>query len=99
MFTPDEAPIRVLTPSGLQFLHGLSEQNRSIVGQHWNAVRRYLEYGDDSQLPPFNGYTVTATDPSTSREAPVQLESDLEAIEWHAVRGDVTFESIYDEVV
>jgi len=82
-------PIRTLTTSGLQFLVGLSADEASDVGQHWNAIRRYLEYGDDTELSRFDGVAVVG----------FELEADPDTIEWHAVRGDVRFESIYDEVV
>lgn len=99
MSTPHEAPIRVLTTSGLRFLYGLSEHDRSIVAQHWNAVRRFLEYGDDAQLSPFDRYLVTGNDHGSGESERLELETDLESIEFHAVRGEVSFESIYDEVV
>jgi hypothetical protein len=70
-------------------LAGLSDSDASTVGRHWNAVRRYLEYGDETDLSNFHGVTVAGH----------ALETDPFVIEWHAVRGDVRFESIYDEVV
>ncbi len=82
-------PIRVLTTAGLQFLPDLTEREASAVGRHWNALRRYLDHGDDFQLAEFEQVEVGG----------YQLETDVSAIEWHAVRGDVRFESIYDEVV
>lgn len=82
-------PIRVMTTEGVQFLHGLSADQASLVGQHWNAVRKYLDFGDEGPLEQLDGATV----------AGFELETDLGAIEGHAVRGDVRFESIYDEVV
>lgn len=99
MSPPHEAPIRVLTTSGLRFRYGLSEQDRSVVAQHWNAVRRYLEYGDDVQLSPFDRYLLNGNDHDSGESERLELETDLESIEYHAVRGEVRFESIYDEVV
>lgn len=84
-----QRPVRVLTRRGLEFVEGLSRQESTVVGQHWNAVRRYLESGEDRGLTRFDGVRVGG----------YQLETDIDAIEWHAVRGDVSFESIYDEVV
>jgi hypothetical protein len=70
-------------------LPGLSDSDASTVGQHWNAVRRYLEHGDETDLSHFAGVTVAGR----------LLETDADVIEWHAIRGDVRFESIYDEVI
>ena len=81
--------MRVLTTRGLEMLGGLSDADASTVGRHWNAVRRYLEYGSEADLQDFEGTTVAGR----------FLEIDPDVIEWHAIRGDVRFESIYDEVV
>ncbi len=82
-------PIRVLTTLGVRFLPDLLPAEASVVGRHWNAVRAYLDVGDEEPLEQFDGATV----------AGFALETDLDSIEWHAVRGDVSFESIYDEVI
>jgi len=82
-------PIRVLTTQGQQFLPSLSDREATAVGRHWNAVRRYLEFGDDWDLAEFEGVMVGG----------YELETRANAIEWHAIRGDVRFESIYDEVI
>jgi hypothetical protein len=80
--------IRVLTTEGLQFLQ-VSDHDASLVGAHWNAVRRYLDTGDHTALTHSQGVTVDGH----------VLETDPETIEWLAIRGDVRFESIYNEVV
>jgi hypothetical protein len=82
-------PIRVLTASGITFLTWLTATEATAVGQHWNAIRTYLEYGDETKLAQFLNIRVAGH----------QLETDPDVIEWHAIRGDVRFESIYDEVV
>jgi len=82
-------PIRVLTRQGIQFLPNLTDQEASQVGRHWNAVRRYLEHGDETGLSHLDGVTVGG----------FTLETDPYAVEWHAMRGEVRFESIYDEVI
>jgi hypothetical protein len=81
-------PIRVLTTSGIRFLTGLTAAEATTVGRHWNAVRIYLEYGDDTKLAPFINAHVAGH----------LLETDPAVIDWHAIRGDVRFETIYDEV-
>jgi hypothetical protein len=81
--------IRVLTTLGVQFIPDLPADQASLVGRHWNAVRAYLDFGDEGPLDQIDRTPV----------AGFELETDLDSIEWHAVRGDVSFESIYDEVV
>jgi hypothetical protein len=81
--------VRVLTTHGVRFLPGLSGRDATAVGRHWNAVRRYLDYGEDHQLGEFEGVEV----------AGVELETRLGAIEYWAIRGEVRFEDIYDEVI
>ncbi len=87
--TPSRPPVRVLTTDGLQFLPDLSESEASAVGRHWNAVRRYLDYGLDDELADFVDVSVAGH----------ELETRPDVIEWHAIRGDVRFESIYEEVI
>jgi hypothetical protein len=86
---PARPPIRVLTTRGIMFLTGLTATEATTVGRHWNAVRIYLEYGDDRKLAQFINIRVAGH----------LLETDPLVIEWHAIRGDVRFESIYDEVI
>ena len=80
--------IRVLTTQGPGAVVGLSPAEASAVGRHWNAVRRYLETGDDDDLASFEGVVVGGR----------ELETRRNAVEYYAVRGEVTFESIYGEV-
>jgi hypothetical protein len=86
---PARPPIRVLATGGIIFLTGLTTAEATTVGRHWNAVRSYLEYGDDRKLVQFINVRVAGH----------LLEADPLVIEWHALRGDVRFESIYDEVI
>ncbi len=81
--------IRVLTTGGLVHLRGLNDAEATEVGRHWNAVRRYLETGDDTALAEFQHSFIR------SRE----LAASAALVEWFAVRGEVSFESIYDEVI
>lgn len=90
------APVRVLTTEGLQVVTGLGDSEASAVARHWNAVRRYLEQGDESGLAEFEDRVVGRTPQLPGGH---RLETDPSVIEWHAVRGEVRFESIYDEVV
>jgi hypothetical protein len=84
----DRAPLRVLTTTGVQVVSHLSDRDASAVGRHWNAVRRYLDFGEDNDLADFDGEDVAGH----------ELETRLDAIEWHAIRGEIRFEDIYEEV-
>ncbi len=81
-------PIRVLTTDGLQFVANLSDDEASAVGRHWNVIRRYLETGAVDEVWRMEGTVV----------AGMRLETNLVEIEYHAIRGDVQFESMYGEV-
>jgi hypothetical protein len=87
--TTSRPDMRVLTTRGVEMLAGLSDSDASTVGRHWNAVRRYLEYGYQTDLSNFQGVSVASR----------FLETDPDVIDWHALRGDVRFESIYDEII
>lgn len=93
----DRSTIRVFTPEGVVSAKGLTLTERSLVSSHWNAVRRYVEYGDDGPL--VNLERSLGGPAMTVRVAGRALAFDLGVIERHAFRGDVRFESIYDEVV
>jgi hypothetical protein len=82
-------PIRVLTKHGVQFLTGLTPRQASAVGRHWNAVRRYLDSGNEHDLAEFDYVEIDGE----------TLETGIDAIEYWAIRGEVQFEDIYDEVV
>ncbi len=90
-------PIRVLTTGGLDYLADLDDRDATSVGRHWNAVRRYLETGHDDDLADFDNIAVTGRDEAGAVRT-ARLETDLDAIDRLAVRGEVRFESIYDEV-
>jgi hypothetical protein len=81
--------VRVLTTRGLRFVSGLSKRDASAVGQHWNAVRRYLETGEDHDLDELDRVQVGDG---------LRLETRTRRIETLAIRGEVSFESIYGEV-
>ncbi len=98
----DRPAIRVLTRDGVQVVTGLTANDRAEVARHWNAVRRYLETGDETGLRAFDDHRVGAIELPHQPDVALggyRLETDPSVIEWHAVRGDVRFESIYDEVV
>ena len=89
--------IRVPTSTGVRFEPALSVADATSVGRHWNAVRHFLDTGDDSGLAEFDGEQITATDEG-GHGSRLTLLTDLDAIELQALRGEIRFESIYDEV-
>lgn len=89
--------VRVLATDGLHFLANLSAADASAVGRHWNVIRHYLDTGHTYDLADFDRVEVAGTDEQGSSRT-VALETDPDQIDMHAIRGDVRFESIYDEV-
>jgi hypothetical protein len=80
------------------FIADLSDSDATAVARHWNAVRRFLETVEDADLSEFQAAELRGIDPETGRHVVARLETDPDAIELLAQRGEVTFESIYDEV-
>lgn len=93
--TKKSVPMRVFTTTGVQVLKGLDRAERSVVAAHWNAARRFLEYGDESALLDVERATAPAPGEPV-RVGGHALEFDLDAIERVAFAGDVRFESIYE---
>ncbi len=81
------APMRAVTRAGLVLIPDLSDEQASLVGRHDNAVRRYLDTGDDSDLEEFDGVTVAGH----------ELETSLDALDFYALINEIRFEDIYEE--
>jgi hypothetical protein len=62
---------------------------RSLIGKHHNAIRRYLETGDDEPLRQFRTKRLRLGGQI------YELETDLETIEDIAHAGDLGYEDIY----
>ncbi len=82
------APMRTVTRTGLVLIPDLSDEQASVVGRHDNAVKRYLDTGDDSALTQFKGVTVAGH----------ELETDLDALDWLALAAAIDFLEIYEEI-
>jgi len=78
-------PLRVLTTEGPKDLIVRGSRGSSLVGAHWNAIERFLSTGDTNRLTPFRG----------KRVAGHTLETDPDAIEREARRGELEFEDLY----
>jgi hypothetical protein len=57
----------------------------SRIGEYWNAVRTYVDTGDDADLAGFSGF----------RAGGVEVETDLDVIDELALRDAFDFDSIY----
>ncbi len=79
--------MRAITRQGLVLLAGLSDSDASLVGRHDNAVRRYLDTGDDSGLDEFDDVTVAGH----------ELETSLDALDFYALINEIRFEDIYED--
>jgi len=77
--------MRVLTSDGVRDLEVRDTQDRSLVGDHWNAIQHFLGTGKTDQLARFGGLTV----------AGVELESDPDVIEDREAEGDLDIDHVY----
>jgi len=69
-------------------LSGLTTAERTLIAQHSNAVRTYLETGRETTLKGFVGVTVSG----------LLLESDPRRIDWWGLTGELAYDSIYGDV-
>lgn len=83
----DRAYLRmsVLSRQGLVDVDTRGSRVRSLVGRHWNAVRRFGVTGDVSVLRPFEG----------KRVGGVELATDPDLIEEYIRQGEVDLDDIY----
>jgi hypothetical protein len=75
----------VLSVEGLVDIDTRGSRVRSLVGRHWNAIRRFGVTGDVSVLAPFKG----------RRAGGVELASDPDLIEEYLRQGEVDIDDIY----
>jgi hypothetical protein len=75
----------VLSVDGVVDIDTRGSRVRSLVGRHWNAVRRFGATGDVSLLKPFTGRRVGG----------VELASDPDLIEEYIRQGEIDIDDIY----
>jgi len=95
-------PMRVVTPSGVVTLSGMTKADRSIVGRHLSAVRWYLQYGSSrSRLPEFDGVSVTGYtfDRGETFAVTVTLDTNLADISAKERNGELDFASPYPKEI
>lgn len=78
--------MRLLTGDGPVWVDVENDADASDIGTYWNAVRTFLRTGDDVSLSPFEGQPLGGVYPLT----------DLDGIEYWALRGELEFEDIYE---
>jgi len=90
---PTDDLLRVLSLPGKRGLREVAfddSREASLVGRYWDAVRLYLQTGDDSALRRFRGKV--ALDANGSR---INLMTDLDELDRLGSAGVLSFESIY----
>ena len=79
--------MRMLTPEGVEVVPVWADSDdASVIGQHWNAVKKFLHTGDVSVLVPFAAWRIQG----------YRLATDPAWIELWARRGELDFEDIYE---
>lgn len=78
-------PVQVLTTEGTKSLVLRGSNVTTLVARHWNTVGRFLATGETRALDSFRGRRVAGR----------ELETDPDAIERQARRGELEFEDLY----
>jgi hypothetical protein len=79
--------MRAITADGPMWLRNLDDHDASLVGQHQNAVKRFLRYDDPSALTPFHNVDVAGH----------RLETGLRQLEALGLTDELSYESIYED--
>jgi hypothetical protein len=82
--------LSILSLEGKNIIALRDSRQASLVGEHWAAVQRYLQTGDDSALIRFKNRKIT--DASRKRHL---LLTNLEELDRQASAGVLSFESLY----
>lgn len=84
--------IYVLTTEGWQLLHFHGYKEPTKAGVYWNAVKRYINTGDNRDLRKLTGQRIQA------EEGTFTLETDLDTIDEYASAGELEFDDIYEQL-
>jgi hypothetical protein len=79
--------MRILTPWGITDVELETPAGRSMVGQYWNAVQRFLATGETEPLEPFQATLIRDR----------LLLTDPDEIERLARIGEIDIDDIYAE--
>ncbi len=80
-----------LSPQGRIWLEVRDSRSRERIGAYWNAVRRYVETGDDRPLRQFRGRSVRIDKGS------YPYVTDTGTLDRLASAGELGFDSIYPQ--
>jgi hypothetical protein len=83
----------ILTRDGPAEITVSDPKSKTELGRHWNAVRLFLDTGDDTEVRRFDGHTIADT---KGRRVP--LLTDLDELERLGAAGTLSFESIYAKI-
>lgn len=90
------SPIRIYARE-----HGLilrvvpSQEERTLIGKHNNAVKRFLRTGDRAALDMFFGKKIAGFDPITGDEALYELETESAILVYEDSEGRAAYEHLY----
>ena len=82
--------LRIPTQEGARDIALRGSPQASVLGEYWNAVHRYLETGDASQLEKFRGKHIKDAD-----GASIPLITDTATLNLLGSAGVLSFESLY----
>jgi hypothetical protein len=82
--------VRFITPRGVIPLDVRDSRSATRVAEHWNAVRRFIETGDERPLRRFRGKSVT------SNKLAYPFVTDLETLKRLANVGELRFDTLYE---
>ncbi len=77
----------VLGPEGPVWVELRDSRIATLVAQHHNAVRHYIETGDTSWLDPFKGQTIRVRDGPS-----IELVTDPERLDRLAEGSELTYD-------
>ncbi len=81
------------TPEGLVYVEPANSKEARKLAEYMNAVKRYMETGDDRMLRKFRGKMLRLRNKTY-----IPLLTDQEALKRLAEAGELSFEDIYEEV-
>ena len=102
--SPDAAPtwvarMRVLTTEGHHLvLLERGSLDSSLVGSHWNAIKRFRNTGDRQAVLVFCDEVIAGWDPETEQEVVYVLASDLDQIKRWVWQGELDEADPYAEL-
>jgi hypothetical protein len=82
--------VMIPTPEGMREIAVRESKQVSLLAEYWNALHRYLQTGDATQLKTFQGKQIT-----DANGVDVPLPTDLAVLNRLGSAGVLSFESLY----